>query len=73
MPRSPEIVVGPLAIQDFDLLDQPVEAQPHGGIGDFVGIGQVLQGAGKQNEAANKCQIFLLQEIHPDFLDRIVF
>jgi len=60
-----EIVVNLLAVEDFDLLNQPVEAQPKRRIGNVVGVRQILERTGKQDEPLDESHVLVLKEIHP--------
>jgi hypothetical protein len=66
-----EIVINFLAVEDFDLLNQPVEAQAERGIGNVVGVGQILERTGKQDEPFDEGHVLVLEKIHPMLLVEI--
>src|SRR5476651_2021954 len=67
-----EIVVNLLAVEDFDLLNQPVEAQPERRVGNIVGVRQFLERTGKQDEPLDESHVLVLQKIHPMLFVQIV-
>ncbi len=60
-----EIVPLGLLVDDLDLLDQPIEAQPHRGIGNPVIGGHLLQRTGVQQESLYEGQILVGEMFQP--------
>ena len=49
-----------VAVQQFDLLDEAVEAEPHRRIADVVDGGQLLERPGRQDESLDEGQVLVL-------------
>src|SRR5581483_4798981 len=60
-----EVTHRPAAVEDFDLLDQPVEAQAHGGVRNPIRRGEILQRAGGEEEAFDKREVLVIQFVQP--------
>ena len=62
-----KLVLDFVVVVDFDFGDEAVEAEADGGVGDVVGRGQILERAGKEDEAFDESEVFVLEEIDPAF------
>jgi len=60
-----EFVLDLVIVEDLDFGDEPVEAQTHRGVRDVVGGGEVLEGAGKEDEPLDEGEVFVLEKIDP--------
>ena len=67
-----ELVVNFLAVEDLDFLDQTVQAEAQGGVGDIVGVRQVLERAGEEDESLDEGLILVFQMLQPGFFVGIV-
>ena len=59
-------------VHQADLLDQPVETEPDGRIGDPVVTSQLLERARRQQEAFEEGQILVVQVLDPQPLARLL-
>src|SRR5205809_4689494 len=54
-----------LAVEDLDLLDEPVQAQAHRRVADTIGLGQLLERARGQDEPLQESEVLLAQQVDP--------
>src|SRR6266446_2467487 len=66
--EQPLIAVGGVAlVEDLDLLDEPVETQTDGRVGNAVGSSQFLKRTRRENESLHEGTVFIAQEFDPTF------